>query len=514
MRPDEAASLAHGERADAAFDWCVRNALALEKAADAERAAGWAMAAGLLAVRFGYSSLCSATLESLLLRLGGGLGACLEPAAKRGTGRARWLHVFTRTWEIGGHTALATRWIERNPRSEQHSLVLTDQPEGHVEPRIRQAVEHSGGRVVSLIGTKSLIGRAAALRAFASQHADVVVLHANPPDVIPALAFAAGGGPPVLLLNHADHAFWIGVAVADRVIDIRDSGQRLTLAHRGSARSKLLPLPLPDAGVAPKDRAAAAARLGNPSLLQCGLVLLTIGSAHKYVPVPKLDFFAAARRILQQVPGATLIAVGPKPEQASWQRLSADCGGRVIAVGPDPELRAWHAAADLYLEGFPVGSYTALLEVALAGRAVVRKPWLVPPSVLAVDRGALADIEPQATTEGYVARAVELCRDAAQREQLALSASAAVRAVHCGPAWDARLEALCAEIPAAHEPLRDIVAAPLPPELQHYWNAVCASRSPADPLDVAHETAQRMDLRPVEGAPVMTRVRDNRQSPP
>jgi hypothetical protein len=479
-------------RAEVAFDWCLDNAARMESQDRPEQAAEWARYATSTAIRFGHPYLCSAPLEALLARLGAGLSKTPGAGARASGARPkRWLHVLSRTYVVGGHTAIVRRWIEQKPAAERHDIVLTYEAVKDVAPNLARCVAEAGGKIASIDDEKSALARARRLRRMAQERADVVVIHAHPADAVPALAFAAPGGPPVLLLDHADHNFWAGVACADLVIDIRDSGLHLSRALRGVTRSAVLPVPLPDPGRAPADRAGARKRLANPALLDAKVVLLTVGGEAKYLPMAHLDFGAAALEIVRQVPECVLLAVGPRRESPLWQKLHADSGGRIQAVGPDPELGAWHAAADLYLEGFPRGSYTALLEAALAGRAFVRKPHLAPPAELPIDRGALAAFEPPGTPEAYAREAVELARSPALWEPRAAQARAAVQAAHCGEGWAAALESVTRQIPARHEPQGVGAVAPLPPGLAKYWDEYYL-RIPGDPLElVAKQAAAR-----------------------
>jgi len=236
---------AHFEASDAVLDWCLRNALRLERRGEIEQAALWAHVAAGTAAEFGHSYLCSAALESLLSRLGNGLPSAALPARGGGaTHGRRWLHVFSRTVAIGGHTALARRWVMRNPFGERHSVALTFQDAADIDPVFADAVRRSGGAIHSLERTGSLLVRAAALRQLAYEQADVVVLHTHPWDVLPSIVFGVPGGPPVLLVNHADHAFWVGCAISDIVVDIRDSGLALSTSLRGARSSAVLPVPL------------------------------------------------------------------------------------------------------------------------------------------------------------------------------------------------------------------------------------------------------------------------------
>ena len=241
---------------DAVVAWCLRNATRQESLGELERAGTWAYVAAMTASHCGHSWLCSPPIERMLARLGERI-ARRAPIALPDAAPGRWLHVLTVSTPIGGHTALARRWIERNPMSQQHSVLLTGQAAEDAAPALAAAARASGGSVHSIASVRGLIERAAALRRHAYEHADVVVLHVHPWDVLPVMAFAVAGGPRVLLMNHADHAFWIGCAVADQVVDFRDSGAQLSARFRAARDLARLPLPLDDLPAAPRDRTAA-----------------------------------------------------------------------------------------------------------------------------------------------------------------------------------------------------------------------------------------------------------------
>jgi hypothetical protein len=480
---------------EAVLDWCLRNAARCAAARSFEEAALWAHVGAGTAVAYGHRYLCVPQLEALLLHLAATLAV---PAARAtsGTRPRRWLHVFSITMGIGGHTALARRWIARNPQGDRHDVVLTMQARDDVAPALAEAVHRTGGEVTSLACVGALTERAAALREQAWRDADVVVLHAHMWDVIPALAFGVAGGPPVLLVDHADHAFWVGCAVADVVVDIRDSGLALSTSLRGARASAVLPVPLEDGGVPRPDRAGVAAKLRGMRVLDRGLVLLTIGSSSKYRAHARLDFVAAAERIVDEVDDSILIAIGPDPRDERWRAAAARTRGRMVAVGERADLPLWHAACDLYLESFPVGSYTALLEVGLAGRAFVRKPWLAPPHALPIDQGALAPFAPAPDPRTYVTQALALARDADARARCAEVARQSVAAVHCGAGWDAQLGALERAIEPRHTIGLRFAPQPMPAVLLDYVGGLHAGHEPDAPWQAAHEAAAGFGLEP------------------
>jgi hypothetical protein len=126
----------------------------------------------------------------------------------------------------------------------------------------------------------------------------------------------------------------------------------------------------------------------------------------------------------------------------------------------------------------------------------VRKPWLAPPDVLPIDRGALAAFEPPRDADAYVERAVALARDAAQRATLAQAARAAVAREHCGTGWAAHLAALQGVVPAEHAVGFGFEPQPLPDGLARYIAGLRADAQPRAPLEYALEAATRHGLAP------------------
>lgn len=489
---------------DGVMAWCLRNAERHEAAGALEQAGTWAYVGALTASQAGHSYLCAAPLEALLLRLGERMKADHAPPQRTGQSPQRWLHVLSVSTAVGGHTALARRWIERNPMRQQHAVVLTAQPAADVAPALAAAVRTSGGVVTSIAGVRGLLARAAALRTMAWHHADVVVLHVHPWDVLPVLAFALPGGPPVLLMNHADHAFWVGCAVADQVIDFRDSGAALTSRFRAPRAAGHLPVPLDDVPAAPHERALACAVA--PAVTDRRLVLLTVGRASKYREHARLDFARAARGILSDRPQCVLVGVGPAPADPRWRHLASATGDRACALGERTDLAVWHAACDLYLEGFPVGSYTALLEGAQAARPFVRKPLLAPAQWLPVDQGALAAFPPPDTPQAYAEAVLGLVDDPMARRAMAARARSAVHQHHVTQ-WPAHLQSWCASLAEDHVPGVARACEPMPTTLAAYAAGVLPIHADESPLDLAREGAVQQGLHPRTDVAVLEAVR-------
>ncbi len=388
----------------AVFDWCVRSAEHCLNRGHEIQAARWCRFAAETA-GFGCGFLASPELEFVLLQLAQRLQ--VPPRRTSSSSQRHWLHVMSRTDRIGGHNALLKRWISLNPGNDRHSVVVLE----HLDPaetELELLVDSCGGAFVSLIDAASRpLDSAKRLRALAWSNSDVVVLHHHMWDVVPTMAFGVEGGPPVFLMNMADHLFWSGVSIADCILELRLEGIKLSQEHRGTRRSYLLQVPLTDQSKSSSTMSEKTATRKALGIDEAATVFLTVGRASKFEPREGVDFLATARALLRKVPDSVLIAVGPSPQSAAWEIARKETNGRLVAVGNQTNLQPFHAAADIYLEGFPFGSLTALLEAGLAGLPCVRAPG-ISPAIFRATGSAIDHLPVPNDQDAYIREAVSL----------------------------------------------------------------------------------------------------------
>src|SRR5262249_29331493 len=206
---------------DAAYRWLVERVRAAARLEDPEEVLARVEHAAAFATWFHPGRFADGALENPALEIGRSLNERSRPGSAQSSGRPRVLHVTTRVFAVGGHTRMICHWILSDSACE-HSIALVDQGELPVPRDVSAAVEASGGWLGRAEGG-SRVSRAAWLRAAAASF-DLVVLHHFAMDIVPTVAFAVPGGPPVAVLNHADHQFWLGSSVADVVINLRTAG--------------------------------------------------------------------------------------------------------------------------------------------------------------------------------------------------------------------------------------------------------------------------------------------------
>ncbi|MGY1773626.1 hypothetical protein [Blastococcus sp. SYSU D00813] len=401
---------------------------------DVERVLRTATVAANFAYGAPTGALADPELERLVRDAVGG-GAVRREARSADGGRV--LHVLTEGYPVGGHTRLAWRWMERDPRPAD--VVLTMQHAPVPEP-LRDAAVRSGGRLYDLREAfPTLTARAEALRRL-MDGADTVVYHVHPFDAV-ALAAASlpGPRPPIAFENHADHTYWLGLGAADVVVDNRAVGSRVAAELRGvpEHRLTLLPLPVEPAG-AGLSRASVREQL---RLRPRQVAAISVATAIKMAPIWGRGFDELLGRVLAEIPDLVVVLAGPTAD-GPWAELSSAFPGRLFPMGVMPGVEGLYPGMDLYLDSFPCGSGTSILEAAVAG---------LPPVSLHLHSGhaevfhanapGLAGTgHAQTTEDDYVAALRTLVQDRELRRKRGDQARTEVLATHAGAGWGQALE--------------------------------------------------------------------------
>lgn len=389
-------------------------------------------------------------LEQLLARIG--LATTTRGLSWRAGGSdwpRRVLHVLTEVYSIGGHTRLVWRWIEAD-RRRRHCVVLTrHRPPGPLPPPLLAATQATGGWVRSLDWRHaSPLERAGQLRTLATEF-DLVVLHAHPFDSVPVIAFARGG-PPIVLLNHAGHSFWVGREVADVVACLRPSSRDVAVTRRGIAPHRCPALPIPvDVPDSVMSRSQARELLGLPA---DAVVLFTVAMGYKYVPFESGCSFVSLVTALALVDKRIEVrAIGPD-DRGMWREAREQTGGRVQAIGHHPEVGLHERAADIYLDPFPVTSPTAFLEAASYGLPIVSFcPHRDRAAVLCADDFTLDDqLIRTDSAKSFSTEVGRLIEDGAARAALGRAAAERVIAGHGPEAFANRLADVYARAATAY----------------------------------------------------------------
>lgn len=407
------------------------------------------------------------------------------------------LHVLSEALPAGGLTAMATRWMRNDQSGRIHSVALLS-TEVPIPDELRKAVTDSGGSIHTK-PADTILHQADWLRGL-SELATYVVLHVDVSDVICGIAFGTKGGPPVLLVNHTAHSFWTGGSIADLVVNVRGSAleETWTAKHRGVLRYATVPIPLLEPKIVTPGRSSGQAKrsIGIPP---GAVVILTVGASFKYLATEDLDFVEAFETILKELPDAYLIAVGFDGD-SRWRNASRRLGSRIRTLGTvsQSQLSVIHEAADVYVEGFPFGTTTALLEAGLKGIPVVLAPAQCPPPYGSDGVALDGHLERPCDLEEYKSKIIQLGKNPVERALYGEAIRNAVSQHHTGSGWRQYLEHAISTMPHDHMTYPPTIPARTPQAIHEYWCAFVAKRTSRyeETLEHAFVRALSIGLRP------------------
>jgi hypothetical protein len=145
-----------------------------------------------------------------------------------------------------------------------------------------------------------------------------------------------------------------------------------------------------------------------------------------------------------------LLAVGPQPSGV-WEAAATATGGRVRAVGPVDHPFLHSHAADVYLDSYPFGSLTSLIEHgALGTPALAHQPPRAHPSPLASNGPSVGEhLVLAADPEAYAGWFGRLVDDPALRAERGEVLADHIRDVHDADRWRSRIDEVYAAAAAA-----------------------------------------------------------------
>jgi hypothetical protein len=266
--------------------------------------------------------------------------------------REKVLHVITEAVQVGGHTQLLINWI-KSDTCRAHTVIFTAQ-KSSLPPKmelLKKEVPDVEFNSLDIMHTT--LQRANQLRQLSLSY-DCVILHHNGNDLVPMLAFACTGVPPVAIQIHADHVFWLGNAVADVGIEIRENVLEADKERRQIALLHLQPIPI--FKKKPLDAIESKRMLG---ISEDHVMMLTIASEYKFKPNQHYNFFENIISVLNQVPNAVAYIVGVSTDSSFAQKYRHE---RIVFCGVLPNTELYEAACDVYVESYPIVSWTSLLQ--------------------------------------------------------------------------------------------------------------------------------------------------------
>ena len=279
------------------------------------------------------------------------------------------LHVMTEAYTVGGHTRCVERWIAQFPEHRHSCIVLRQN--GRFPELLRTLVGDSGGKLIFYDPMAPMVERAKELRVLASNF-ERVILHIHMDDPIALIAFGTEEFTrPIVFFNHADHAFWLGVSIADHVADLNLARHQITLEQRQAKAATKLGIPMESKEQFFLQKEEARRRLSIP---QNKHIVFSGGNAAKYEPLGHPDFFDIVSDMLEYDRNIIFYIAGVKGTSLFWPKLKKLYPDNLFLVGDldyDTEFMPYLAASDLVLDSYPVCGGTFIIDAIRAGRPVL-----------------------------------------------------------------------------------------------------------------------------------------------
>ena len=266
------------------------------------------------------------------------------------------LHVATEVYPFGGHTSLMRQLILTGP--ENACALLTGMNDRAVAASRLGLAAH---RIIMLEPSTDPWQRIAQLAQAMSGH-EQVILHIHPNDLLSALAVRLlkqhTPNTRVSLVNHADHAFSVGVGAVDRILEISRYGWSLRADRGSKSRSTFIGIPI-----------AQPESIANSDGPSDEIKLLSGGSAYKYKPVPGMSLPATFGKLLRQHPNFRVTVIGPSKRDWWWWPLRLSQGARfnLTQLMPKDAYMALLRSCTIYVDSHPLLGGTAFPEALMRG---------------------------------------------------------------------------------------------------------------------------------------------------
>jgi glycosyltransferase involved in cell wall biosynthesis len=352
------------------------------------------------------------------------------------------LHVASETYDTGGHTRIIFNII-RNDTQSVHSLLLTQQEILNVPEWLKEQIFISGGSITS-VAEFSLNKQVELLqKEITIPTLDALFYHIHPDDAVSVSALSANPRPASLVINHADHVFWLGSALADVTVCYRSWALLFSKQYRASQEVALLPTPIGSLSrgeqeVTSEVKLNAKIKLGIP---ENSILILTVASSGKFIPSGKYNYFKTVGKLLKNNPNVLLKIAGVALSD-DLQKLQYEFNEQIELLGVISEPNIYYKAADIYLDSMPFSSFTSLFEAVLFGCYPVLQFSPVDTLTIA-DEPCFKNIVTHAENEEHQISMLQYAIDNPEfRRTTGLACSQLVRDSYTGIGWLKRLESI------------------------------------------------------------------------
>ena len=280
------------------------------------------------------------------------------------------LHVATLTYTVGGHSRVLERWLELAPEHQKNSVVLLNQIQ-EIPPKLKENTTKKNRQLYVFNTSENILDKAKRLRELA-MHYEYIVLHIHMEDPTSVIAFGTEDFTrPVIFFNHAEHMFWIGKSIIDKLADLREI-QSITKTKRGINDIFILPIPQETKQNKTNNTKEEARRYLN--LPSDKKIILTTGTEFKFNTFKNKSLIQTIKQIIEKMPDMICIAIGPSSKNPMWQNAFNETQGKINPIGLidyDKEYFDYINASDLVLDSWPMGGFTVIKDALSCNKPIL-----------------------------------------------------------------------------------------------------------------------------------------------
>ncbi|MBB6371669.1 hypothetical protein [Chryseobacterium shigense] len=271
----------------------------------------------------------------------------------------RILHICSEVYTSGGHSKLLYNWIKNNS-SNTHTILSTRLSLEEMKEISNFYLKGSIDVEHVSVKSSSKIESVKLLNGQPLNDYDIIALHIHPDETITNIILSQKDiTTPVCFINHADHVFWLGTSVADMVLQIRESSIAIDVERRCILKERqfFLPIPIETANEIKEEEETTTDETHV-------INLLSTGTAYKYNPNEHYNFLREAYKIVEENTDVIFNIVGINSDSDYAKEYRHE---RIVLHGivSSQKLAEIEKETDIYIEGFPMPSFTALLQAAL-----------------------------------------------------------------------------------------------------------------------------------------------------
>lgn len=273
------------------------------------------------------------------------------------------LHVLTQGYNVGGHTRVVERWIDNAPSNQAHSVVLLN-PNNEKLDELERIIKNKNGKYIEFETNLSLKERALKLRKLALEY-KYIILHTHMEDPSATVAFGTEKFTrPVLFYNHSSHTFWIGKGVSDVHLDLLLDDE-ITTIKRDIKDKFFIGIPMKNINFKNVNKLELRKKLNLPLDKK---IIISAGSCFKYRPICNDNFIENVKEIIDK--DTYVYVIGVDESDKIWSNAHKESKGHIIPLGYidfEKGYMDYIGSADLYLDSFPCGGYTAIIDAISLG---------------------------------------------------------------------------------------------------------------------------------------------------